>query len=77
MNSNDTSKISPFKFMYGREPILPLDIILKPRIKYLREKPFETALKEKHKSFLEVHRYLERLRHERDEENRRLSDVEK
>lgn len=49
---NESMGLSPFKFLYEREPVLPLDILLKPRGKYLAVEPFELFLKEQHKAFL-------------------------
>lgn len=35
MNMNESIGLSSFKYLYVREPVLPLDILLKPWEKYM------------------------------------------
>ena len=53
-NVSKTTKQSPFFLLYNREPVLPLDNILKPRRKYEGEDFHLIALENQHKSFLKV-----------------------
>ncbi|KAK6167883.1 hypothetical protein SNE40_021812 [Patella caerulea] len=57
-NVNESTKFSPFYLLYNRDPVLPLDNILKPRRKYLGTDPHEIALQNQHKAFLLVHKRL-------------------
>ena len=55
---SDSSKFSPFFLLYNRDPVLPLDNILKPRRKYTGEEFHKIALQQQHKSFALVHKHL-------------------
>ena len=55
-NVNDSTQFSPFFLVYGRHPVLPLDNLLKPRLKYMGEERHELSLQEQHKAFVMVHR---------------------
>ena len=55
-----TSKYSPFYLLYHRDPILPLDTLLKPREKYYGEAYLPTALETMHKSYRIVRKRLQR-----------------
>ena len=54
MNVSKTTGKSPFSLLYCRDPILPLDNILRPRRKYQGEDFHEIALENQHKAFLRV-----------------------
>ncbi|CAG2216830.1 unnamed protein product [Mytilus edulis] len=43
-----------------RDPVLPIDNLLKPRRKYVREDPHKILLEQQHKSFILVHRNLKK-----------------
>ena len=49
-----STKFSPFYLLYTREPVLPVDQLLKPRQKYFGEEMHKIALQEQHRSFLLV-----------------------
>ena len=59
-NTNESTKFSPFYLLYNREPVMPIDNILKPRQKYMGEEPHKLGLEQQHKSFVLVHRHLKR-----------------
>ena len=54
--------VSPFYAMYLRDPVVPLDNILKPRARYLGEVNHLEALQRMHQCFVSVHRHLQKAR---------------
>ena len=58
--------------MYTRDPVLPLDNLLRPRRKYLGEDYHRVALERQHEAFMQVRRNLRKARakqkryHDRD-----------
>ena len=61
-NINDSTKFSPFYLLYNRDPVLPIDNILKPRRKYLGEEPHKIGLEQQHKAFVLVHKHLKKAK---------------
>ena len=61
-NISESTKFSPYYLLYNRDPILPLDNILKPRRRYLGEEPHKIGLQNQHKSFILVHNHLKRAK---------------
>ena len=57
-NVSKSTKRSPFFLLYNRDPILPLDNILKPRQKYLGEEFHKIAIQQQHKNFIHVVKQL-------------------
>ena len=57
-NMNESTKFSPYYLVYNRDPVLPLDNILKPCRCYLGEEPHKIGLQQQHKSFILVHIHL-------------------
>ncbi|VDI83414.1 Hypothetical predicted protein [Mytilus galloprovincialis] len=49
-----------FFFCTIRDPVLPIDNLLKPRRKYVGEDPHKILLEQQHKSFILVHRNLKK-----------------
>ena len=45
---NDTTRFTPFFLVYGRDPILPLDTLLRPKFKYMGEDYIPTMLQRLH-----------------------------
>jgi len=64
---NESTKNSPFRLLYNREVVLPIDNILKPRRKYQGEEPHKIALEQQHKAFLLVHQNRSRAKKRRNE----------
>lgn len=54
--------LSPFYAMYLRDPVVPLDNVLKPRARYLGEANHLQALQRMHQCFVAVHRRLQEAR---------------
>ena len=61
-STNDSTKFSPFYLLYSREPVMPVDNILKPRQKYMGQEPHKLGLEQQNKSFVLVHRHLKRAK---------------
>ena len=61
-NVSESSKFSPFYLLYNRDVVLPVDIILKPRRKYLGEDYHQTVLQEQHKAFVSVRNHLKKAK---------------
>ena len=55
---HESSKFSPFFLLYNRDPILPVDSILRPRQKYNGEDVHKLALEKRHEAFMLVHKHL-------------------
>ena len=54
----ESTKFSPLLPLYNCDPVLLIENILKPRRRYLGEKPDTIALEQQQKSFLIVHQNL-------------------
>lgn len=54
----DSSLFSPFFLLYGRDPILPMDTLLQPKLKYLGDDYVPTMLQRLHEAYLEARQHL-------------------
>ena len=59
-NINESSTFSSFFLLHNHDVVLPIDTILKPRQKYTGVDMHQIALEQQHKSFVLVHKHLER-----------------
>ena len=53
---NETTKFTPFLVVYGRDPILPMDTLLGPKVKYLGDDYVPTMIQRMHRVFVNVKR---------------------
>ena len=54
-NTNEPTKFSPLYLLYNREPVMPIDNILKHRQKYMGEEHHKLGQEQQCKSFALVH----------------------
>ena len=59
-NINESTKFSSFYLLNNCNPVLPIDNILKPRRRYLGEKPHKIGLEQQQKSFVMLHLHLKK-----------------
>ena len=51
---SESTMFSPFYLLYNHDPVLPIDIILKPRRRYSGQEPHKIGLEQQEKSFVMV-----------------------
>lgn len=59
---SESTQFLPFFLLYNRDPVLPLDSILKPRRRYTGEEFHKIALEQIHRPFLMVHKNLQKAK---------------
>ena len=67
---NDTTRYTPFFLMHGRDPVLPLDTLLRPKLKYMGEDYVPSMLQRLCTAFGKVKKNMASAR----EKNKRLID---
>ncbi len=50
----ETTKFSPYYMLFGRDVVLPVDNLLKPRRKYMGEDHHRLIIEQQHKTFVRV-----------------------
>ena len=74
--TSETSKHTPFFLLFNRDPILPIDNLLKPRRKYQGEDYHKIILEEQHKSFKKVCAQIQKSkRRQADYANKNTKDI--
>ena len=51
---HETSQYSPYHLMTGRDPMLPLDTLLRPRARYMGDEPHKQIQENHHKAMIKV-----------------------
>ena len=64
---NETTQFSPYYLVYGRDIVLPIDNLLRPRKKYLGEDRHRINLEQQHKIFTQVRRRIRRAQKRRND----------
>ena len=68
---------SPFYLMFTRDPVLPLDNLLKPRRRYLGEDYHKIALERQHEAFMNVRKSVRKARQRQKKyHDRRATNVQ-
>ena len=68
---NDTTQFSPFFLVYGRDPVLPMDTLLNPQLRYMGEDYVPCMLQRLHMAYNEVKCNMQEAR---DRNKRRLNE---
>lgn len=67
---NETSKFSPYYMIFGRDVVLPVDNLLKPRRKYMGEDHHKLIIEKQHRIFAQARR---RIAHAQKRHNARIN----
>ena len=66
-SQNETTKYSPYFMLFGRDVILPIDKMLKPRRKYMGEDHHRVILEQQHRVFMQARTRMKRAQKKRNE----------
>ena len=74
---SETTKFSPFFLLFQRDPVFPIDNLLKPRRRYYGDDIIEKGLEQTHKAFVMVHKRQKQARRKQAKyANKNSKDVE-
>ena len=72
---NETTKFSPYYLVYGRDVVLPINNLLRLRMKYLGEDHHRIILEQQHKIFTRVRRIRRAQKRRNDRINKNIEEV--
>ena len=67
----ESTQFTPFLMIYGRDPVLPIDTLLQPKLRYLGDAYVPTMLQRLHEVHLDA---KEHLKHSRERNKERLDE---
>ena len=62
MSKNESTKYSPYFIMYGRDPVLPVDTLLQPRLQYTGEDYVPTMFEHLHNAYTQAAQNMQEAR---------------
>lgn len=68
--TNETTEKSPFLVLYGRDPILPIDTLIQPKLKYFGDDFVPICLQRMHHVYLDAKENIRKMQ----EKNQRLAN---
>ena len=75
--TNETTEKSPFLLMYGRDPVLPIDTLLQPQLRYMGDDYVPTMLQRLHIAYNDARNNIRHSKYKNQELANRKAKLEK